>query len=144
MTIRMLTSLAALVAAMPGTLLAASCPPGPVGCSPTMELEFIGRYSTGVFANGGAEISAYHPGSQRLYTINYADSSVDSVSLANPASPSLIAKISTLPYSGSPNSVAIGRGPTANVVAVAIEAFGDDVAGKILFLDAATGASSAW
>jgi hypothetical protein len=133
-------TLAAVVAAIPSALNAADCPLGPVGCSPTMELEFIGRYSTGVFNNGGAEISAYHPGSKRLYTINYADSSVDVVNLANPASPGLITKISTLPYAGSPNSVATGRGPTANVVALAIEDFADDVAGKVLFLDATTGA----
>jgi hypothetical protein len=38
-----------------------------------MDLEFIGRYSTGIYNNGGAEISAYDPGSRRLFVINYAD-----------------------------------------------------------------------
>jgi hypothetical protein len=134
-------TLAALVAAIPSALAAPDCPFGPVGCAPTMDLEFIGRYSTGIYANGGAEISAYDPGSRRLFVVNYADSSVDVVNLAIPASPILVTKLSMLPYAGSPNSVAVGRGPTAGIIAVAIEDFADDVAGKILFLDAATGAA---
>ena len=81
-----------------------------------LELSVLGSYSTGLGA-GAAEIVSYDKQSRRLFTINAATSSVDILSLANPAAPVLVKRLD-LTALGSPNSVDVHDG----VVAVAIQA----------------------
>ncbi len=81
-----------------------------------LQLTPIGTYSTGLFAQGGAEIVAHDPETQRLFSINAGVRTVDILDIRNPTNPTLLKTIDTWAL-GSPNSVAVSR----NVVAVAIE-----------------------
>ncbi|HTU66911.1 MAG TPA: choice-of-anchor I family protein [Steroidobacteraceae bacterium] len=91
------------------------------------ELSVLGSYSTGLGA-GAAEIVSYDKQSRRLFTINAAASSVDILSVANPAAPTLIKRLD-LSALGSPNSVDAHDG----VIAVAIQAPVKTDAGKVGF-----------
>ncbi len=91
----------------------------------------------GSLALGGAEISAFDPGSDRLYVTSNAGLQV--VDLSNPAAPSLIGVIdlTTLGFATTDvTSVAIKGG----VVAVALPNADKAAAGQVVFLSAATGA----
>ncbi len=100
-------------------LVAAACdddPTGPSGPTPSsLSLQKIGTFQGGGAA--AAEITAYDPGSRRLFVVNGALGTVDVLDLSNPASP---ARISTLQAAGggSINSVAVHDG----LVAIAVEA----------------------
>lgn len=92
----------------------------------------------GALGLAGAEISAFDPGSDRLYVTSSVGLQV--VSLADPSAPALIATIDfTAPAYGyattDVTSVAISNG----VVAVALPASPKSAAGTVIFLDAATG-----
>jgi len=103
------------------TTTTTTAPPDPV--SPT----FVGRYTTGL-GNTSGETVAFGDG--KLFVTNTASGgSVDIVSLADPAAPTLITRVPTAP--GLPNSVAVNNG----LVAVAVEDAVKTNAGKILFLD---------
>ena len=91
----------------------------------TVSLSLQGRY-----AGSGAEIAAYDRKSERLFVTDAARGSVDIVSIADPAHPSLVRSISVAP--GSPNSVAVDKG----VVAVAVEAPVKTDPGSVRFYDA--------
>lgn len=100
----------------------------------------IGRYQSGIFDDGGAEIVAYDSASQQLFVVNAGDNTVDVLDISNPAEPSLV---STLDLSaqdsvdftaGGPNSVAVANG----TLAVAIEADTKQDAGRVYFYDAAS------
>ncbi|MEJ0087678.1 MAG: choice-of-anchor I family protein [Pseudomonadota bacterium] len=82
----------------------------------SFELDVLGSYSTGLGA-GAAEIVAYDKDSRRLFLINATASSVDILSLRNPAAPTLLKRLD-LSALGSPNSVDVYDG----VLAIAIQA----------------------
>jgi DNA-binding beta-propeller fold protein YncE len=94
----------------------------------------IGGYTTtGYNANGGgAEITAFDPGSDRLYVANGSNNTVSVLNMSNPTAPTLI---TTLNFAGigSPNSVAIMNG----VVAIALEAPVKTNNGSVHFFNAA-------
>ncbi len=97
--------------------------------------QLLGRYSIGTYnSNGGvAEISAYDPGSKRMFVINGPDSSVKIVNIANPASPVLIATISVKPYGIDVTSVACNK---KGVFAISvIDSNGKTNPSNIVFLD---------
>ena len=97
--------------------------------------QLLGRYSIGTYnSNGGvAEISAYDPGSKRMFVINGPDSTVKIVSIANPAIPVLIATISVKPYGIDVTSVACNK---KGVFAIAvIDSNGKTNPSNIVFLD---------
>lgn len=113
-------------------------PPPPNGA---IKLSLIGRYTTGVFREGAAEISAYERHSRRLFVINANGGTVDILNLANPAQPELLktidigAAFSDAQATASPNSVAVSEG----LVAVAVQradAAGRQLAGVVAFYDA--------
>ncbi len=86
----------------------------------------------GTFNGGGpaaAEITAYDPGSKRLFVVNGALGTVDVVNLANPAAPTLISTISVTQFGSGANSVAVHNG----VVGVAIQAQIKTDPGKVAF-----------
>lgn len=58
---------------------------------------------------GGAEIPTYHHRSNRLFTTNGADNTIDVYDLSNPSSPKLVNSISLDEYGDSITSVAAGR-----------------------------------
>jgi hypothetical protein len=90
------------------------------GGEETIELEFLGRYSTGQFGVSAAEIPAYDAESQRLFVVNALSGRVDVLDLANPAAPVKLDEINAdaVLAGAVVNSVAVHKG----LVAVAIEA----------------------
>ncbi len=85
----------------------------------------LGRFTSG----NGAEIPAYDPGSQRVFVVS--GPVIEILSLANPASPTLVGTISAATLGGVPNSVAVRNG----LVAVAVEATPKTANGNVKFLD---------
>ncbi len=104
-----------------------------------IQLGFLGRYNTGIYNAGGAEIPAFDPVSKRLFVINAGPSTVDVLDLTNPAVPVLVTSISCLTYgglpstAGSPNSVAVSNG----LVAIAVQNTVKTDNGEVVFFDAA-------
>jgi 2',3'-cyclic-nucleotide 2'-phosphodiesterase (5'-nucleotidase family) len=97
--------------------------------------KFLGRFSTGIYNNTAAEISAYHAKSKRMFVTNGADSSIKVVDISNPASPSLVQSISIKPYGIDLTSVATYN----DVLAVAvIDSLGKTENGKVVFFNATT------
>src|SRR5688572_26005180 len=89
----------------------------------------IGSYASGIFDEGGAEIVAHDPTTQRLYVVNAKAASVDVLSIADPESPTKIGTINLAILGGVANSVAVRDG----VVAVALEAFKKTDPGLVVF-----------
>lgn len=97
--------------------------------------KFLGRFSTGIYNNTAAEISAYHAKSKRMFVTNGADSSIKVVDISNPASPNLVQSISIKPYGIDLTSVATYN----DILAVAIiDSLGKTEHGKIVFFNANT------
>jgi 2',3'-cyclic-nucleotide 2'-phosphodiesterase/3'-nucleotidase/5'-nucleotidase len=97
--------------------------------------QLLGRYSIGTYnSNGGvAEISAFDPGSKRMFVINGPDSSIKIVNIANPASPVLVSTISVKPYGIDVTSVACNK---KGLFAIAvIDSNGKTNPSSIVFLD---------
>ena len=102
----------------------------PVTTSPittsSINLEFLGRYESGVFDASAAEIVTYDAKTQETFVVNANSGKIDVLSMANPAAPVKIktldvgadvAALTGLPL-GAANSVSVHDG----VIAVAIEA----------------------
>lgn len=114
---------------------------GPVGATGSsgsgevlLDLNLVGRYASGRYNVGAAEIISYDPASKRLFVVNAAAVTVDVLNLSDPANPVLLGTINAQAEGGSANSVAVKRG----VVAVAIEAAAKTDPGKVVFYDALT------
>jgi hypothetical protein len=101
-----------------------------------INLQFIGRYSTGVFDAGGMEILAYDAPSKRLYGVNASTGRIEIINLTNPFSPVLITTIDLSPYGSAANSIAIKNG----ILAAAVEANPKQNPGKVVFFNSSTGA----
>ncbi|WP_241768248.1 choice-of-anchor I family protein [Haloferax sp. ATB1] len=100
-------------------------------------LEQIGRYESGLFDEGGAEIIAYHAPTQRLFVINAELGGVDVLDVSDPTAPEKVGTIdaaSELDGVSSANSVAT----SADVVAVALEAEVAQDPGQVGFYDPET------
>lgn len=105
-------------------------PSGPAGTPGTdtnaadLALTLIGRYQAidesgnPQFAVSAAEIVAYDAATSQLFVVNAQNATVDVLSLADPASPELVATIDSSALGGVANSVAVHNG----TIAVAIEA----------------------
>ncbi|WP_255516679.1 choice-of-anchor I family protein [Haloferax sp. KTX1] len=94
---------------------------GGVSGDENVTLEQIGRYESGLFDEGGAEIIAYHAPTQRLFVINADLGGVDVLDVSDPTAPEKVGALdaaSELDGVSSANSVAT----SADVVAVALEA----------------------
>ncbi|MGK2927818.1 MAG: choice-of-anchor I domain-containing protein, partial [Lysobacterales bacterium] len=94
-------------------------------------LQLLGSYVSGVFDKAAAEIVAYDADTMRLFVINADANTVDVLSLADPAHPSLLFVIDASPYGGGVNSVAVRSG----LVAIAVQAEVKTDAGKAVFFD---------
>lgn len=98
----------------------------------------IGRYQSGIFDDGGAEIVAFDAASQQLFVVNAGENTVDVLDISEPSNPT---KVSTLDLSaqdsatftaGGANSVAVANG----TLAVAVEAETKQDAGRVYFYNA--------
>jgi 2',3'-cyclic-nucleotide 2'-phosphodiesterase/3'-nucleotidase/5'-nucleotidase len=101
---------------------AAAAAPGSIVLTP------IGTYATGVFNEGGAEIVAHDPATQRLYLVSAVAAQVEVLDIETPARPRKVATLDLTPYGGGVNSVAVHDGQ----VAVAVEAENRQAAGKVV------------
>jgi hypothetical protein len=59
----------------------------------SISLTPIGTYASGIFNEGGAEIVAHDPRTQRLFVVNAQAASVDVLSIRNPSQPEKIGEI---------------------------------------------------
>lgn len=98
----------------------------------TLSLTVLGRHYSGLFDQGGAEIVAYDPETQRLFVINAADATVDVLDIRNPSSPVKIANIDASTLGSGANSIDVRNG----LVAVAIEAVNQQENGLVAFYSA--------
>ena len=85
-----------------------------------IELEFLGRYSTGQFGVSAAEIPAYDAGTRRLFVVNALSGHLDVLDMSSPAQPVKVGEIAAEDVLAGAvvNSVAVHKG----IVALAIEA----------------------
>ncbi len=95
-----------------------------------IKLSVLGRYHSGPYDKGAAEIVAYDFVSQRAFVTNSYAQAIDAISLEKPESPTLAFKIDLKPY-GAPNSVAVKNG----LVAVAVESNPKQAPGLIVVFD---------
>jgi DNA-binding beta-propeller fold protein YncE len=103
----------------------------------TVHLESIGRYQSGLFDEGGAEIVDYHPPTQRLFVINSDLGGVDVLDVSDPTTPTKVTAIDVageLAGVSSANSVSVAT----ETVAVAIEAETAQDPGQLGFYDPET------
>ena len=99
-------------------------PPDPTPNS--ISLQRIGGYEGGGL--GAAEITAYDPGSRRLFVVNGALGTVDVLDLSNPAAPVSVGVLNVTQHGKGVNSVAIHEG----LVALAVEGNVKTDAGKVV------------
>ncbi|MCG5536829.1 choice-of-anchor I family protein [Ectothiorhodospira mobilis] len=97
----------------------------------SIELSVLGRYESGLFDEGAAEIVTYDPDTRRAFVVNAYSGQVDILDLNDPVFPQKIATIDVSTYGASANSVAVQDG----VVAVAVEASQVGDPGQVAFFD---------
>ena len=96
-----------------------------------LNLSLLGTFKTGIFDEGAAEISAYDPGSNRLFITNANNGTIDVLSITNPESPEKLFSINIPDFvpDGQVNSVTAKGG----ILAAAIHVPGG--LGKAIFFD---------
>ncbi|MEM7757707.1 MAG: choice-of-anchor I family protein [Cyanobacteria bacterium P01_A01_bin.40] len=97
----------------------------------SIELTQIGRYDSGIFNEGAAEITAYDPASQNLFVINAANDTIDILDVKDPTNPTFTDAIGIDDLGGGINSIAIKNG----IVAAAIEGESAQDLGSVVFFD---------
>lgn len=100
-------------------------------------LEFLGRYTTGIFDNGGAEIVSYDVENQRVLFVNADANQVVALDITDPSTPTLAYSIDVAATAGGggANSVDVHGG----LIAVAVEAPVKQDPGLIAIYDANDG-----
>lgn len=101
------------------------------GSSSTVSVTHIGRYSTGVYDDGAAEIPTYDANTERLFVVNGSIPGIDVLDISDPANPTQIDAIET--GGSGPNNVAVHDG----TVAAAVEAENTQDDGYVAFYNAA-------
>lgn len=104
-----------------------------VAAQPSITLNKLGTYASGIFAQGGAEIVSYDPGTKRLFVVNAQDANVDVLDIADPTLPVKLFSIDVTPYGAVANSVDVHDG----VVAVAVEDADKQANGRVVFFNTA-------
>ncbi|MFD6987343.1 choice-of-anchor I family protein [Streptomyces sp. NPDC059943] len=123
------TVMAATTALLPSALATGShTKPGHGG---KLDLTFLGRYESGKYDEGGAEITAYDSRTRRVFTINAQAGTVDILDIRNPAEPRRTGQLAT----PGANSVAVHDG----LVAVAQQAEAKTDRGTVSFFRASDG-----
>jgi DNA-binding beta-propeller fold protein YncE len=101
--------------------------------STSVTLEQIGRYESGLFDEGGAEIVDYHAPTQQLFVINANIGGVDVLDVSDPENPTKVGEINGAAIEGvsTTNSVVTSD----DLVAVALEADVAQDPGMVGFYD---------
>lgn len=76
----------------------------------------LGSYDTGIYNKTAAEISAYDPGTKRLFVVNGAEEAIDVVDIADPRAPRKVGQVSLSAHGSGVNSVAAHGGLLAAAV----------------------------
>lgn len=98
-----------------------------------IKLEFLSTVELeGGFDDGAAEISAYDPISERLFTINGSTSSIDIIDLSDPADPAVIDSIDLSEFGEGFTSVDVN---IDGIVAAALNAADPTDPGTVVFMD---------
>ncbi|MDP9141542.1 MAG: choice-of-anchor I family protein [Pseudomonadota bacterium] len=100
----------------------------------TLDLSLVGRYASGAFDEGAAEIVAFDASTKRLFVVNAAATTVDVLNVADPSAPALLETIDASADGDGANSVDVFGG----VLAVAIQADPKTDPGKVVFYDTTT------
>ncbi len=108
--------------------LAASGLAAPAASAQDGALTLLGRYSTGLFDRGAAEISAYDPATRRLFMVSAIAAEIRILDLSNPAAPVSVGTVNLSAYGAGVNSVAVSNG----LVAAAVEAAVRQDAGRVV------------
>lgn len=93
-------------------------------------ITLIGTFDSGL-GEGATEIVAFDSQSQRMFTVNGGNNSVDIVDLSDPTAPVFLSAIDLSAFGAGVNSVAVADG----VVAVAVEADPKQDPGQVVFFD---------
>lgn len=109
--------------------------PKPEATPNSIELGFLSRYSTGIFAKSAAEIPAFDPASKRAFVVNAEAGVLEVLDLKDPSKPTKITQITVddIAVGAEVNSVAIHDG----IVAIAIQAKNKTDLGFVAFYNAA-------
>lgn len=99
--------------------------------NPTIQLEVLGTYTVSGSGNS-AEISAFDPTVNRLYTVNSVGAKIEILDLSDPRNISLVQTVDISAY-GNINSIAVYNG----IVAAAIENSDPIQPGYVVFFDSA-------
>ena len=100
---------------------------------PTAFLVPLGNYATGILEISGTEIVAFDPASQRIFSTNAANNTLDILDAQDPANLVLLLSVDMNPYgAGGINSVAAANG----LIAAAVAAEAVDAPGQVVFLNA--------
>ncbi len=113
---------------VPLTALALLCS-GPALAGVT--LTKVGSYSSGLYAEGGAEIVAHDPDTQRLFVTNGGTGAIDIIDISDETSPTLVSSIDLSTWGVGANSVDVKDG----VVVAAVEDADAETAGQVVFFD---------
>lgn len=86
----------------------------------SISLDLLGRYSSGIFAESAAEITAFDPTHQRILVVNAQAGAVDVIDASNAANPTLITTLDTTEVleNSEVNSLAVH----GELIALAIQA----------------------
>ena len=99
-----------------------------------ISLKPIGTFSSGIFDDGAAEISAFDPNTNRLFITNGSSNTIDILDISNPTMPRLDTGVSSIdlnPFGSGVNSVTVANG----TIAVALEHEMETSFGSIAFFD---------
>ena len=94
-------------------------------------LNQVGRFLSDSAEEGAAEISAFDPGSDRLFVVNAVANALDILDLSDPSNPSLVNSIDLDGVGAGVNSVAVSNG----MVAVAVASDPEQEPGTVAFFD---------
>ncbi len=99
----------------------------------TLPFSKASTYYTGIYDDGGTEITSYDSFSSRLFSTNGSLNQIDIIDISDLNNPTLITSVDLSLYVSGVNSVATYSGK--NVVAIAGEANLPQLPGKVLFID---------
>lgn len=111
--------------------------PKPEVVEPTPEriqLSFMSRYESGVFAKSAAEIPAYDPATKRVFVVNAEIGALDVLDLSDPAKPTYLQSLTVddIAEGAKVNSVSIQNG----IIALAVESANKTDHGFVAFYQA--------
>lgn len=114
MKLRPLALAAGLALALPVVVLPATAAAGPPADRgrPGLQITELGRYTApnAGFDDGGAEIVAHDPGTQRLFVVNGSEATVDVIDIADPSTPTLVEQVDLSAFGTSLTGVGSARG----------------------------------